>query len=45
VWLPFGHSLVGLSTKAKSLDELKEELEKFFQKYPMEMSSITDLRQ
>jgi tRNA-dihydrouridine synthase B len=45
VWLPFGHSLVGLSTKAKSLDELKDELEKFFQKYPMEMSSITDLRQ
>lgn len=44
VWLPFGQTVVSISTKAKSLDELESGLMKFFES-PVEMSPRTELRQ
>lgn len=44
VWLPFGHTVVSLSTKGKTLDEVEELFRKFFS-VPVEMSAKTELRQ
>lgn len=44
VWLPFGHTLFSLSTKAKNLDELETSIREFFSS-PVEMSPRTDLRE
>ena len=43
-WLIFGHTLEALSTKAKTLDEFRPLIEKFFS-VPQEMVPKTDLRQ
>lgn len=42
-WLEFGHSLIGLSAKAKTLQEFKEFVQKFFS-VPQAMYPKTDLR-
>lgn len=44
VWLPFGHTLVSLSTKGKTLDEVEALFIDFFAQ-PVEMSPRTELRQ
>lgn len=44
VWLLFGHTLVSISTKAKTLGELKVMVAEFF-KGPQEMTGWTELRQ
>jgi len=44
VWLPFGHSLYALMTKAKTTVEMKEYIEEFFSQ-DIEMSDYTELRQ
>jgi len=44
VWLPFGHHLYSLMTKAKTTDEMKLFLEEFFSQ-EIEMDEITELRQ
>lgn len=44
VWLPFGHTVVSLSTKGKTLDEVEGLFRKFFA-VPVEMSAKTELRQ
>jgi tRNA-dihydrouridine synthase len=44
VWLLFGHSLVSISMKSKSLEELKQNVVLFFQT-PQEMTGWTELRQ
>ncbi len=44
VWLAFGNSLYGLSTKAKTTEEMEVLVAKFFES-PQEMSPRTELRQ
>ncbi len=44
VWLDFGHSLYSVVTKAKTLIEVQEALELFFEK-PVQMAEKTDLRE
>lgn len=44
VWLEFGHSLVSLSTKAKTLEEVKPLLHQFFS-VPQAMTARTELRE
>lgn len=44
VWLPFGQSVVSISTKFKTSSEMLEAYEKFFEG-PIEMSAKTELRQ
>jgi tRNA-dihydrouridine synthase len=44
VWLPFGHTLVSLSTKHKTFADIRTALQDFFSQ-PIEMSERTDLRQ
>ena len=44
VWLDYGQSLIGVSTKAKDLTELRERAAQFFEN-PIEMAASTELRQ
>lgn len=44
VWLLFGHSLISLTTKAKTLSELEESVLQFFSG-PVEMCARTQLRE
>lgn len=44
VWLFFGQALVSVCAKAKSLQEMEDNVEKFF-RVPVEMSTHTELRQ
>ena len=44
VWLLFGHTLVSISTKAKTLNELRLSVSEFFNQ-PQEMTGWTELRQ
>jgi tRNA-dihydrouridine synthase len=44
VWLPFGHTLVSISAKAKTLDEAQDLFAQFFTQ-TIEMSPRTELRQ
>lgn len=44
VWLAFGNALYGVSTKAKTTEEMEELVTKFFEA-PQEMSLRTELRQ
>ncbi|PWU18287.1 MAG: nitrogen fixation protein NifR [Bdellovibrio sp.] len=44
VWLPFGQTLVSISTRGKSVAEIREGLREFFSA-PVEMSPRTELRQ
>lgn len=44
VWLPFGHTLFSISTKAKTPDELETAIQEFFAN-SIEMSPRTDLRE
>lgn len=44
VWLEFGHALVALCAKAKTLDELQDRLPRFFES-PQKMYPTTHLRQ
>jgi hypothetical protein len=43
-WLLFGHDLYARSTKAKTIAELNEALDRFFDR-PQSMTPRTDLRQ
>lgn len=44
VWLEFGHTLISISTKCKSFDEIEIELRKFFS-VPVRMTARTALRE
>jgi tRNA-dihydrouridine synthase B len=44
VWLVFGHALISVSTKAKTVAELREGVQKFFAG-PVEMTARTQLRE
>lgn len=44
VWLPFGHSLIGPLTKAKSFEQVRQALGNFFQ-HSHQMYQRTELRQ
>jgi tRNA-dihydrouridine synthase B len=44
VWLTFGHSLISVTTKAKSFSEMREGVQRFFS-VPVEMVGRTQLRE
>lgn len=44
MWMAFGHQLIGIGTKAQTLDELSASLAEFFA-FPQEMTARTDLRE